>query len=119
MKITNIRTMRLCGPLNHGQGGDTTETIGKIVLRIDTDSGMYGLGEADDFMGVPDGIAYLKQYLIGRDPMEINPIVSEALYGSLPPHHAKAKHGLMAGDIRADPFHVSHCDSNWADRMGG
>jgi len=103
MKITNIRSMRLCGPLNHGQGGDTTETIGKIVVRIDTDSGMYGLGEADDFMGVLDGIAYLKQYLIGRDAMEINPIVSEALYGSLPPHHAKAKHGLMAGDIRAIP----------------
>lgn len=103
MKITNIRSMRLWGPLKHGQGGEAGETIGKIILRIDTDSGLYGLGEVDDFMGVLDGVAYLKQYLIGRDPMEINPIVSEALYGSLPPHHPKAKHGLMEGNIRAIP----------------
>src|SRR5579863_7038920 len=102
MKITNIRSMRLWGPLNHGQGGQK-ETIGKIILRIDTDSGLYGLGEVDDFLGVREGVAYLRQYLLGRDPMEINPIVSEALYGSLPPHHSKAKHGLMNGNLRAIP----------------
>ena len=52
MKITDIRLMRLRGPLVHGQGGETGGTIGKVVVRVDTDAGVYGLGEADDFMGV-------------------------------------------------------------------
>jgi L-alanine-DL-glutamate epimerase-like enolase superfamily enzyme len=77
--------------------------IAKLVVRVDTDAGLYGLGEADDFMGVRDGIAYLRQYLKGRDPMELQPIVSEALYGSLPPHGGSAKNGIMEGGIRAIP----------------
>ena len=52
MKITGIRSMRLFGPLVHGQGGETGGSIGKVVVRVDTDAGIYGLGEADDFMGV-------------------------------------------------------------------
>src|SRR5207247_1023904 len=102
MKITDIRSMRLWGPLHHGLGGQE-DMIAKIVVRVDTDSDLYGLGEVDDFMGVREGIAYLRQYLMGRDPMEIGPIASEALYGSLPPHHSNAKQGVMEGNIRAIP----------------
>jgi L-alanine-DL-glutamate epimerase-like enolase superfamily enzyme len=77
--------------------------IAKVVVRVDTDSGLYGLGEVDDFFGVQQAIAYFKQYLMGRDPMEIVPIVSENLYGSLPPHGSNARHGVMEGNIRAIP----------------
>ncbi|PYV09426.1 MAG: hypothetical protein DMG07_23215 [Acidobacteria bacterium] len=103
MKITDIRMMRLRGPLVHGQGGATSEMIAKVIVRVDTDAGIYGLGEIDDFMGVREALAYMKQYFMGRDAFEANPIVSELLYASLPPHHAAARHGDMPGDIRAVP----------------
>src|ERR1051326_5559184 len=100
MKITDIRTMKLWGPLHHGQGGQR-DRIAKILVRVDTDAGIHGLGELDDFAGVDKGIAYLREYLRGRDPMQIVPLVSEVVYGSLPPHHRLAKFGVMPGNIRA------------------
>src|SRR5262245_11693189 len=95
--------MRLQGPLVHGQGGDASGTIAKVIVRVDTDAGVHGLGEVDDFMGVRDGLAYMKHYFAGRDPFAANPIISELLYATLPPHHAAARHGLMPGGIRAIP----------------
>src|SRR4051795_7388643 len=56
VKITGIRSMRLWGPLLHGQGGETGGEIGKVIVQVDTDAGIHGLGEADDFMGVRQGI---------------------------------------------------------------
>ena len=94
MKITSIRMMRLWGPRNHGVGGGTGE-IARVVVRVDTDAGIYGLGECDDFMGVREGIAYLDEYLRGRDPFNINAIVSEMLYGTQAPYPAGAPHGPM------------------------
>lgn len=102
MKITDIRSMKLWGPLYHGQGGERT-MIAKIIVRVDTDAGIYGLGEIDDFAGVERGIAYLREYLKGRDPMQMVPLVSEVVYGSLPPHHKLAKTDVMPGNIRAIP----------------
>ena len=72
MQITGIRAMRLLGPLVHGEGGETGGKIGKVIVRVDTDAGIYGLGEADDFMGVREGIAYMHDYFMGRDPFEAN-----------------------------------------------
>jgi galactonate dehydratase len=103
MKITDVRTMRLWGPLVHGQGGATEERIAKVLVRVDTDAGLYGLGEVDDFMGVRDALEYMKHYFLGRDPLAINPIVSEILYATLPPHHPQARHGLLAEELRACP----------------
>ncbi len=85
MKITDIRSMRLFGPLVHGQGGETGE-IGKLVIRIDTDAGIYGLGEADDFMGVRDAIRYMAEYFRGRDPFDANALIAEFMWATLPPH---------------------------------
>src|SRR5690242_6687915 len=103
MKITDIRMLRLWGPLNHGQGGSTDEKIAKVLIRVDTDAGVYGLGEADDFMGVRDGVEYMADYFRGRDPLAINPIVSEMMYGTLPPHPPGARHGVMPNGRRAIP----------------
>ena len=50
MKITDIRMMRLRGPLAHSMGGHAG-LVTKVVVRVDTDAGLYGLGEADDFLG--------------------------------------------------------------------
>lgn len=48
--------MRLWAPRNHGVGGGTSN-IAKVVIRVDTDAGIHGLGEVDDFMGVRQAIA--------------------------------------------------------------
>ena len=99
MKITDIRAMRLLGPLVHGQGGETGSSIGKVVVRVDTDAGIYGLGEADDFMGVRDAIAYMREYFRGRNPFDVVPIISEFLWASLPPHPPGAPTGLRGDGI--------------------
>lgn len=99
MKITDIRAMRLFGPLVHGQGGETGSSIGKVVIRVDTDAGIYGLGEADDFMGVRDAVRYLREYFWGRDPFEANALISEFLWASLPPHPPGAPTGVRNGIV--------------------
>ena len=91
--------MRLFGPLLHGQGGETGGSIGKIVVRVDTDAGIYGLGEADDFMGVRDAIAYANHYFVGRDPFEAVPIIQEFLWATLPPHPPNAPTGVRGDGI--------------------
>jgi len=98
MKITDIRMMRLWGPWNHGVGGGTAR-IAKVVVRVETDAGIYGLGEVDDFMGVRQGIAYMREYFLGRDPFTINAIVSEMLYGTQAPNPPESRRGVMGNNI--------------------
>lgn len=50
MKVTDLRTMKLTGPLYHAMGGVEGEKS-KLIIRIDTDAGIYGLGESDSFPG--------------------------------------------------------------------
>lgn len=103
MKITDIRIMKLVGPLNHGQGGAADGTIAKVIVRVDSDSGIYGLGEVDDFFGVREAVDYMKHYFAGRDPFEANAIVSEMLFATLPPHDPKSRRGTMPNGMVACP----------------
>lgn len=97
MKITDIRMMRLWGPRIHGVGGGSAK-IAKVVVRVDTDAGIYGLGEVDDFMGVRQGIAYMREYFIGRDAFAANAIVSEMLYGTQAPNPPGVRRGPMGSN---------------------
>jgi len=103
MKITDIRTMRLWGPRIHGVGGETGGMASRLIVRVDTDEGIYGLGELDDLFGVRDGIAYIREYFRGRDPFQVNAIVSELLYATLAPYQPEAKQGVLPGGIIAVP----------------
>ena len=85
MKITDIRTMLLLGPDPHGVGG-VERSWHVLLVRVDTDAGVYGLGEAGNFMGDRQAIAYARDWLIGRDPLAINPFVRAMLSGGLPPY---------------------------------
>ena len=97
MKITDIRMMRLWGPRIHGVGGGSAK-IAKVVVRVDTDAGLHGLGEVDDFMGVRQGIAYMREYFIGRDAFAANAIVSEMLYGTQAPNPPGVRRGPMGNN---------------------
>lgn len=96
--------MRLWGPRIHALGGERESKIGKIIVRVDTDEGIYGLGEAEDFMGVREGIAYIREYFKGHDPFQTNAIVSELLFGTVAPHPVGARsHELPGGFIGCPP----------------
>ena len=89
MKITDVRSLHLEGPRHHMPGGG--EGIArKLIIRVDTDEGTYGLGEASYFvaspMGVREAVEYIRMMLIGKDPMAVRPALSEIMYGTLPPH---------------------------------
>jgi L-alanine-DL-glutamate epimerase-like enolase superfamily enzyme len=83
MKVTNIRTMRLEGPDPHGIGGQA-RTYSFLIVRVDTDADVFGIGEATDFPGVRDIIGQCREWLVGRDPAAIGPFVRGFLYGALP-----------------------------------
>src|SRR4051794_13608938 len=87
MKITDIRTMALVGPDPHGVGGEPRNWP-VLIVRIDTDEGIYGLGEVTNliFFGVRDALAHLKRNLVGQDPINIRPIFTDMVYGALAPH---------------------------------
>ncbi len=85
MKITDVRTMLLLGPDPHGVGG-VERSWHVLFVRVDTDAGLYGLGEAGNFMGDRQAIAYARSWLIGKDPLAINPFVRAMLSGGLPPY---------------------------------
>lgn len=85
MRVTDLRSVRLVGPLPHAGGGQT-RTASKILVRVDSDSGLFGWGEVEDFMGVREGLDYLKAWLVGRNAFDIQPFFSEMVYGTLPPH---------------------------------
>jgi galactonate dehydratase len=85
VKVTDVRTMRLSGPDPHGVGG-TARTWSIEIVRVDTDAGLYGLGEAGHMMGDREAIAYCRDWLIGKDPLAVRPFVRAMLYGGLPPY---------------------------------
>ena len=84
MKVIDVRTMKLTGPLYHAQGGVEGQAS-KMLIRVDTDADIHGWGEAECFMGVVEAIRWIKSFLTGRSPFDIGPLVSEMLYGTLPP----------------------------------
>lgn len=51
--------------------------IAKIILPVDTDAVIHGLGEIGDFAGVDKGMANLREYFTGRDPMQVVRLVPE------------------------------------------
>lgn len=84
MRVTDVRTMLLEGPDPHGIGG-RPRTWQVLLVRVDTDSGVYGLGEAPAFMGVREALAYCRDWLTGRDPLLAGPFMRMMIYGSMLP----------------------------------
>jgi L-alanine-DL-glutamate epimerase-like enolase superfamily enzyme len=82
-RIKDVRWMRLEGPDPHGIGGQP-RTYSFCLLRVDAEDGTFGIGEAADFPGVVDVLALARAWLVGRDPLLVDPFVRAFLYGALP-----------------------------------
>src|SRR5687767_2328759 len=81
VKIRDIKTMIFQGP-------DRNYTL----VRIDTDAGVSGIGEAygSPGVGVKEGVHELKAELLGKDPLEI-----DAIYTRLGRRTDGSAHALM------------------------
>ncbi|MBI3471772.1 MAG: mandelate racemase/muconate lactonizing enzyme family protein [Candidatus Solibacter usitatus] len=80
VRITAIRVMMLQGP--------RTYTLVKVL----TDSGVYGIGEGygSPGVGIKEGVLELRSYFIGKDPLEI-----DALYTGLGTRTDGSAHMLL------------------------
>jgi L-alanine-DL-glutamate epimerase-like enolase superfamily enzyme len=66
VKITDIRAMMLQGPRSY------------TLVKVLTDSGVYGIGEGygSPATGVKEGVLELRHFFLGKDPLEIDALVS-------------------------------------------
>jgi L-alanine-DL-glutamate epimerase-like enolase superfamily enzyme len=80
VKIRDIKVMMLQGPRTY------------TLVKIETDSGLYGIGEAygSPGVGVKEQVLALKPDLVGKDPLEI-----DAIYTGLGTRTDGSAHSLM------------------------
>ena len=72
MKISAIRTERLCVPLEPpfpaAWDPEPRTTFAVTIVRVETDEGVVGVGSGDTM----DGFAAFEHLFIGRDPLAID-----------------------------------------------
>ena len=70
VKITDIKLMTLQGPRTY------------LLIKVLTDSGLYGIGEGygSPGVGVKEGVLELREYFIGKDPLDIEPLYVSPAY---------------------------------------
>jgi L-alanine-DL-glutamate epimerase-like enolase superfamily enzyme len=80
VKIRDIKTMMIQGPRTY------------TLVKVETDSGLYGIGEGygSPGVGVKEQILALKPDLVGKDPLEIG-----AIYTGLGTRTDGSAHSLM------------------------
>jgi D-galactarolactone cycloisomerase len=86
MKITSIEPILVCIPFiptdgDSGFGGKTWSTVDTLLVKVETDAGITGWGEAFGYNVIPGTIATIEQMIapqfIGRDATAIGPLMAE------------------------------------------
>src|SRR5689334_990094 len=86
MKITAIEPMLVCIPViptdgHSGFGGKTWSTMDTLLVKVETDAGITGWGEAFGYNIIPGTVATIAQMLapqfIGRDATAIGTLMAE------------------------------------------
>ncbi len=86
MKISNIETIVVRVPFKHGGppsgfGGTVWSTLPYLLVKVDTDDGITGWGEAFGYNCIPATKAMIDSVIaplfIGRDPTQIEPLMAE------------------------------------------
>jgi L-alanine-DL-glutamate epimerase-like enolase superfamily enzyme len=65
------------------------------LVRITTDQGLFGIGEAYNGPGVLDNIARLKRFVVGEDPLQVDYLLTRMLDGSS--GHLGARSSAISG----------------------
>jgi len=96
--ITKVSTMVLRGEDSHGLGG-VPRTWHFIVVKVETNNGLYGYGECPHwqrgYFGVRETIDYIGERLIGANPFDVKKIVEEHFNGARPPHQPRSLPGTI------------------------
>ena len=129
MKITNAEVIQLKVPFSDPGKGEglfpgTWNALDFVLLRLDTDSGLTGWGEAFSYF-CADAVASLTRQsvaplLIGRDPAEIPAILAD-LRQKL---HIIGRYGITmfaisAADIALHDLNAKAAGQSLADYLGG
>ena len=86
MKIDRISTIRIRVPVDRGGpaqgwGGSTWSHLDTLLVRIDTDQGVTGWGEAFGYNAIPASRAALERMIaplaLGRDPRDIGALMQD------------------------------------------
>lgn len=100
IRTLRVHRIRIPGKAVHSHGIGDVADIHTVILELGTDTGLTGWGEAAPwpvFTGTAEGAVaalhvYLREHLIGRDPVQVEPIM--ALVETLLTGHAEAKAAL-------------------------
>jgi len=86
MKITKVETIWISIPFDHGGpasgfGGKVWRDLGTLLVKVETDEGITGWGEAFGYNAIPSTRAAIESMVaplvIGRDPLAIAPLMTE------------------------------------------
>jgi L-alanine-DL-glutamate epimerase-like enolase superfamily enzyme len=86
MKITSVEAIPLTSPFSHrgppsGWGGKAWTELKTLLVRVDTDEGIVGWGEAFGYNAIPATKAAIETMVapnaIGRDPTRISELMAE------------------------------------------
>ncbi|MDP6352815.1 MAG: mandelate racemase/muconate lactonizing enzyme family protein [Alphaproteobacteria bacterium] len=86
MKITSVEAIPLALPFTHdgpptGFGGTEWTTLGVLIVKVETDEGITGYGEAFGYNAIPATKAAIETLVapqvIGRDPTRISGLMDE------------------------------------------
>ncbi len=77
VRITDIKTMLLNGPRTY------------TLVKVETDSGVYGVAEAygSPGLGIVEAIHAVKEFFIGKDPLQIDRLYTVYRYTDGSAHH--------------------------------
>ncbi|GEM_PF-5817457 len=84
MKITDVKTTTLKGYKDWN------------FVKVETDEGIYGIGEAHPGEGINDVVTKcLKRLIVGKDPLNVEPLYTHMVYRST----GNASGGTLVGAI--------------------
>ena len=102
MKITNVETFIVWGGANDSALRKNFQEKNFCFVVVDTDEGIYGVGESglsSRELAVQGAVEHFKQFLIGRDPFQIERLWQEMFRGAFFPAGNILTSALAAIDI--------------------
>ena len=88
MKISRIQVFQIDLPMKEGSYSWSTQShasFDSTVVMIETDEGIYGIGEASlsgRSLAVSEALGHIKPLLIGQDPTQIEHIWQDIFHGT-------------------------------------
>jgi muconate cycloisomerase len=118
ISAVTVFTVRIAARTVHSHGIGDVAASSNVILRLDTDAGIAGWGEAAPwtvFTGSPEAAAaaldvHLRPLLVGADPLRIGALMAQAERTIVGSGEAKAAMEMALFDIAGKALQVPVCD---------